>query len=132
MSYRALARTVSPGFFALGFLGRLPYAMAPLATLVLLVDATGSYTFAGLASAAQSIAIAVAGPAVGALADRFGHRLVGVVTAVGNAFALVGLVVAAGMDRPAMLLAATLAGLLQPRSGRSYGCSGGGCWGATR
>lgn len=117
MSYRALARAAHPWFFVLGFLGRLPYATSPLATLILLEAATGSYAFAGLATAAQSIAIAVGGPVVGALADRYGHRRLGVAAALANAAALVGLIGASQAGRVAMLLAATLAGLTQPQVG---------------
>ncbi|WP_202819175.1 MFS transporter [Actinosynnema sp. ALI-1.44] len=108
---------VSPTFFPLGLLARLPYAMAPLATLILLESVTGSYTFAGLAGAAQSIATAVGGPVVGALADRFGHRVVGSTAAVCNVVAMALLLLATQMDRPAMFVAATLTGLTQPQVG---------------
>jgi MFS family permease len=117
MSYRALVRTVSPGFFFLGFLARLPCATAPLATLILLAATTGSYTFAGLATASQSLTVAVSGPVIGALADRYGHRPLGVATAVGNIIALAGLIAASRADRGTMFAAATLAGLTQPQVG---------------
>src|SRR5437879_13535936 len=95
MSYRTLVSRAGVGFFPLGFAARLPYAMAPLATLVLIDDATGSFTFAGFAGAAQSVAMAVSGPVIGALADRFGQRAVGVTTALANIAALLGLLLAA-------------------------------------
>ncbi|MCE7010299.1 MFS transporter [Kibdelosporangium philippinense] len=117
MSYRALLRAVSPAFFPLGLLARLPYAMAPLATLILLESATGSFTFAGIAGAAQCVAIAAGGPVVGALADRYGHRVVGVTAAVSNVIATLALLPASQMDRPAMFLTATLTGLTQPQVG---------------
>lgn len=119
MSYRALVAHSHPTFLVLGLLARLPYATSPLATLILLEHTTGSYAFAGLAGAAQCVAIAAGGPAVGALADRFGNRVVGVATALANLVALLGLLLASGdqQARPAMLLAATLTGLTQPQVG---------------
>ena len=116
MSYRTLVSHTGIGFFPLGFCARLPYAMAPLATLVLIDDATGSFTFAGLAGAAQSVAMAMSGPVIGVLADRFGYRIVGVASAVANMVALLGLLVFA-RERGAVLVLAVLAGLTQPQVG---------------
>jgi MFS family permease len=101
----------------LGFLARLPYATSSLATLILVQAASGSYAFAGLAAAAQGIAIAVGGPVVGALADRHGHRSVGAAMAIANIVALTGLIVASHAGRASMLTAAALAGLTQPPVG---------------
>ena len=115
MSYRSLLRVAGAGFFPLGFLARLPYASSALSTLILLQASTHSYAFAGLASAAQSIAIAVGGPVVGALADRHGHRTVGVLAAVANFAAWAALLAASQGTRPGMLVAATLVGLTQPQ-----------------
>ena len=115
MSYRALARSVPSYFLPLGLLARLPYAMTPLGTLLLLRHATGSATFAGLAAGAQSVAIAAGGLAAGGLAARFGARRLGMITAVLNALAAVGLVLAT--QRTTMLLAAVLVGLTQPNVG---------------
>lgn len=113
MSYRTLVSSAGIGFFPLGFCARLPYAMAPLATLILIDDATASFTFARLAGAAPSVAMAVSGPVIGELADRFGHRAVGVTTALANIAALLGLLVLAD----ARLIMAVLAGLSQPQVG---------------
>jgi MFS family permease len=112
-----LVSATPPDFFPLGFLARLPYAMVPLATLILLDGATGSLTFAGIAGAAQSIAMAISGPVIGALADRFGQRRIGVITALGTILALLGLIATSQLGRPAMVVAATLAGLTQPQVG---------------
>ncbi|MFI6405942.1 MFS transporter [Streptomyces sp. NPDC050548] len=117
MAYRPLLRVPGAGFFPLGFLARLPYATSSLATLILVRAASGSYAFAGLAAAAQGIANALGAPVTGALADRHGHRLVGVVSALANAGALTGLVVASHTGRPGMITAAALAGLTQPPVG---------------
>lgn len=118
MSYRSLLRVAGVGFFPLGFLARLPYAASALSTLCLVQASTGSYAFAGLASAGQSIAIAVGGPLIGVLADRYGHRAVGVATAIANFLAWAALLaVSQGGGTGSMLVAATVVGLTQPPVG---------------
>ncbi|MFE2379507.1 MFS transporter [Streptomyces sp. NPDC059398] len=118
MSYRSLLHVAGVGFFPLGFLARLPYATSALSTLILLQASTHSYAFAGLASAAQSIAIAIGGPLVGALADRYGHRTVGVAAAIANFAAWAAALLAAGHgSRASMFAAAALVGLTQPQVG---------------
>jgi hypothetical protein len=118
MSYRALAQSAPVTFFLLGVFARLPYAITPLGSLLLLQHATGSHTFAGVAVGAQSIAGAVAGFAAGGLAARFGTRRLGMTLAILNALAAT-LLAAAGMtaSRPAMLSGAVLVGLTQPHVG---------------
>lgn len=117
MSYRSLLRVAGAGFFPLGFLARLPYATSALSTLILLQASTDSYAFAGLASAAQSIAIAAGGPLVGSLADRYGHRSVGVAAALANLGAWAALLAASHGTREGMFAAATVVGLTQPQVG---------------
>ncbi|MFG1651499.1 MFS transporter [Micromonospora sp. NPDC049275] len=117
MSYRELARTTHSVVFPLGFFARLPYAMTPLGTLLLLQHATGSYAFAGAAAAAQSLAIGAGGVIVGRLADRTSIRQLGVLMAVANAVALAGLLAATLADRPALFAAAVLVGATQPQVG---------------
>lgn len=117
MSYRSLLRVAGVGFFPLGFLARLPYATSALSTLILLQASTHSYAFAGLASAAQSIAIAIGGPLVGALADRHGHRSVGIAAALANFAAWAALLAASHGSRESMFAAAALVGLTQPQVG---------------
>ncbi|WP_019070105.1 MFS transporter [Streptomyces hokutonensis] len=117
MAYRSLLHVPGAAFFPLGFLARLPYATSSLATLILVRAASGSYAFAGLTAAAQGVANALGSPVAGALADRHGHRLVGAVSALANAGALTGLVVASHTGRPGMIAAAALAGLTQPPVG---------------
>ena len=118
MSYRALARSAPVNFFVLGVFARLPYAITPLGSLLLLQHATGSHTFAGVAVGAQSIAGAGAGFAAGGLAARFGARRLGMTLATLNAVAAT-LLAAAGTttSRPAMLGGAILVGLTQPHVG---------------
>lgn len=117
MSYREMARAVGPVFLPLGLLARLPYAMTPLGTLILLQAATGSYAFAGAAAGAQSIAIGVGGVLVGAVVNRYGLRRVGAVAAVVNAVMTVGLIAASQAGRVAMFAAAAVVGLSQPQVG---------------
>ncbi|MFK0151302.1 MFS transporter [Streptomyces sp. NPDC090493] len=117
MPYRALLRTAGVGFFLLGFLARLPYASSALSTLVLLQASTHSYAFAGLASAGQSLATGAGGPVVGLLADRHGHRRVGVLAALANIAAWAALLAASHGGRAGMLGAAVLVGLTQPQVG---------------
>lgn len=108
----SILRREHPAFFVLGFVARLP--LAPLATLIYVSAVTGSFTFAGIVGAAQSVATAVGGPVAGLLADRFGHRIVGAVLAISDAAALTVMILAAHDDRTTILVAATLAGLTQP------------------
>ncbi|MFE2069705.1 MFS transporter [Streptomyces sp. NPDC059467] len=117
MSYRSLLRVAGAGFFPLGFLARLPYATSALSTLVLLQSTTHGYAFAGLAGAAQSIAIAVGGPLVGIMADRHGHRTVGAVAAVANFASWAALMAVSHGSRTSVLAAAILVGLTQPQVG---------------
>lgn len=117
MPYRELVRAVPLPFLLLGLIARLSYAITPLGTLGLLHSATGSYTFAGAATAAQSLATAAGGIGVGIAADRLGPRTVGVATAVLNAACAAVLVAATRWDRPVMAAAAIAVGFTQPAVG---------------
>ncbi|MET8953275.1 hypothetical protein ACWEO4_21120 [Streptomyces sp. NPDC004393] len=112
----SLPRVAGVGFFPLGFLARLPYAASALSTLILHAS-THNYAFAGLAGAAESIAIAVGGPMAGALADRYGHRSVQVAAAIANFGAWAALLAASRGSRGSMFAAAALVGLTQPQVG---------------
>lgn len=117
MSYRDLPRAVSPMFLPLGLLARLPYAIAPLATLLLLQAASGSYSFAGAAAGAQSLAVGAGGILMGRFAERFGPRRIGAVAAAVNAAALLVLIASTQTGRASMLAAAIAVGLSQPPVG---------------
>ena len=117
MSLRQLSPHAAIGYFASGVLARLPVAASSLATLLLLQAATGSYAFTGLAGAAQGLAMAAGGPAVGALADRFGQRPVAAYCCLLAAASMLALIAAGRAGRPWMLAAAALAGAVQPQIG---------------
>ncbi|MET8043725.1 MFS transporter [Micromonospora sp. NPDC005215] len=117
MSYRNLARATRFAVFPIGFFARLPYAMTPLGTLLLLQHTTGSYAFAGATAAAQSLAIGAGGIVVGRLADRTGIRQLGLFMSVANVIALTGLLAATVAGRPALCAAAVLVGATQPQVG---------------
>ncbi|TWF76420.1 MFS transporter [Pseudonocardia hierapolitana] len=117
MSYRELVRAVPLPFLLVGLIARLHYPIMPIGTLTLLHTATGSHTFAGATTAAQSLATAAGGIAVGALADRLGPRTVGLTTAIVHAACAAALVAASTGDRPAMVAAAIAVGLSQPAVG---------------
>ncbi|MBE1490647.1 MFS transporter [Plantactinospora soyae] len=114
--YRALVHATGPGFLLTSFLARLPAAMAPLGVITLVVAATGSYAVAGAVAAAYGVGAAIGGPVVGSLVDRFGQRSVGLVTAVVDAAALVGVVVMVH-STVAVAVAAAVAGFATPQIG---------------
>lgn len=118
-AYRALFAATGPRLPVLSFLARLPNAMGPLGVLTLLVATTGSYSAAGIATAALGLGAALGGPAVGALADRYGQRPVGLIAALVDAAGYAGLVAAALLHAPAPLVTAlaTVAGLATPQVG---------------
>src|SRR5919197_5915079 len=118
MSYRQLLRGDGPALLTFGLMARLPYAMTPLGTLMLLHSTTGSHGFAGVAAGAQSLAIGAGGLLAGPLAERLGLRRLGAWAAVANAAAIAGLLVAAiAGPLAAVVIAAILVGLTQPQVG---------------
>lgn len=118
-SYRSLAAVTGPGFLVLSFLARLPVAMAPLGTIMLVVAVTGSYTEAGLATAALGIGAALGGPVVGRLTDRHGQRSIGLAAAIVDGLALAALLVAAlaGAGLATVIPLAAVVGLATPQIG---------------
>jgi MFS family permease len=89
----------------------------PLATLLPLQANSGSFSFAGVAAGAQSLAIGAGGIVMGRLAEHFGPRRVGAVAAATNAAALLLLIVSTHAGRACMLAAAIAVGLSQPQVG---------------
>lgn len=117
MPYRDLVRASSPMFLPLGFLARLPQSMQTLAILLLVVARTGDVALAGGVGAALSLHQIVGALVVGRLADRWGVRRLGIVTALLNAVAVVVLLVSTTAAAPVLLGAAALVGLTQPPTG---------------
>lgn len=118
-SYRALPAASGWWFLLVALLGRLPSAMSQIGALLLVSSTTGSLAAGGATAATLALGQAVGGPVVGRLADRTGHRRVGVVLAVLQALAIVALVALAGAGAalPAVLAAALLVGLTVPQVG---------------
>ncbi|MFF4322151.1 MFS transporter [Streptomyces sp. NPDC001568] len=114
------------GVFALGgpalpvfaFLARLPAALCPIGTL-LLINQRDGIGDAGAVAAALWLGQALGGPVIGRLADRRGHRPVLLTACLANATVLVALVacVLAGLPLTARIATAVAAGLTVPQVG---------------
>lgn len=94
LPYRVLLRSQGGAFVTLGFLGRLPTGVLPLALLLFAHDRLGSFALAGLAAAALSLGGACGAVLVGHLSDRLGHRMVGIGATVVQTLALTGFMLA--------------------------------------
>ncbi len=118
-AYRLLPRVAGPGLLVIAFLARLPAAMAPLGVIVLVSSVTGSFSQAGIATAALGIGAALGGPVTGWLTDVAGQRTIGLATALVNACALVAtaLVVLDGGGVVTTAAFAALTGLASPQVG---------------
>ncbi|PYC78694.1 MFS transporter [Streptomyces tateyamensis] len=104
---------------AWSLLGRLPAAMCPIGTLLMVSQHTGSVWRASAVTGALALGQATGGPLVGRAADRRGQRRVGLAAAALNTVALLALVTASQL-RAALgwqLLFAAVAGLSVPLVG---------------
>jgi MFS family permease len=116
-SRNVLVQHAGLSYFPLAFIARLPFAMMTVGVLTLVVAERGSVTLGGLNSAAAGIGTAIAGPLLGAAADRFGQRRVLVPVGLANA-ALLGafvLVVASSAADLAVLALSVLIGASAPQ-----------------
>ncbi|MFE2523445.1 MFS transporter [Streptomyces sp. NPDC059382] len=126
MSRSTAAPSGFRGVFALGggalpvhaFLARLPAALCPVGTLML-INTRDGIGAAGAVASALWLGQAVGGPVIGRSADRRGHRPVLLVACGANALALFALVsaVLGGLPLPALLALAAAAGLTVPQVG---------------
>ncbi len=102
---------------AVGVLARLGIGMTPLALLLLVEHATGSYAAAGLAGGVYALAGAALSPIAGRLADRIGAARILLATAVLHPLALGALILAGrgGADAlPVIFAASAVAGATYP------------------
>ncbi|MER5636877.1 MFS transporter [Kitasatospora sp. NPDC002227] len=81
-------------------LGRLPNAMCPIGSLLLVTHDSGSVWHGSAATGLLALAQAVGGPPLGRLADRHGQRRVGLAAALVNALAILALVGASQAGLP--------------------------------
>lgn len=119
MSYRETLRT--PGLARLylaSIVARLPLGFGTLAVVLVVRDATGSFSIAGAAAGAELFTSAAVAAPLGRAVDRFGQARVLLPVAAFNATALVGLGLAGQLDAPAGVLIALAAcvGVMPPIS----------------
>jgi predicted MFS family arabinose efflux permease len=119
VSYRETLAT--PGIkrlYAASVVARMPMGFGTLATVLVVRDATGSFSVAGTAAGAELLAAALSAAPLGRAVDRVGQATVLLPLAVCNAAALSGLALAALLDAPATALVglAFLAGIIPPVS----------------
>jgi MFS family permease len=100
-----------------GVFARLGIGMTPLSLLLLVQQATGHYSSAGIAGGVYALAGAAVSPIAGRLADRIGPSPVLVTTSVLHPLALIGLLLASRGGEsalPLIFIAAALAGATYP------------------
>lgn len=93
-----------PGLFAAAIVGRMPQTFRSLAILLLVREATGNYTVAGLAVAMSLLVATMLAVPLGRMVDAHGARRVIVPCALFNAGALMTLAIAGLAGWPAWLL----------------------------
>lgn len=106
-------------YFPIALIARLPFAMNVVGVLTLVVAARGSIATGGYTAAAVGLGTALAGPLLGAAADRFGQRYVMLLSGLGNAVALLVMawVAFAPVSDGWLLAVAVLVGATAPQVG---------------
>lgn len=117
LPFREVVALTGPALPAVSLLGRLPAAMCPIGSLLLVNDRSGSISTAGLVAGALALGQALGGPLVGRLADRRGQRPVGLAAALANASAIALLVALSDGAAPVLAVVAFAAGLSVPQVG---------------
>jgi len=106
-------------FSATGLVGRLPISMQGLGIVLLVVDATGSYAYAGAVAGATTVANAAATIFQGRALDRLGQYRVlpALIVTWGTALALLIAAVHGEWPRWSVFALAIVAGLMLPPVG---------------
>ncbi|MGW8490776.1 MFS transporter [Streptomyces sp. NPDC055886] len=117
-SLTTVTRIAGPALPAISFAARLPAAICPIATLLMLTELNSIGT-AGIAAGMLWTGQAVGGPFLGRYADRRGHRPVILAASLANATAVALFVVSALTAMPLVVQAALAAvvGLTVPQIG---------------
>ena len=112
-----LVRHAGFSFFPIAFIARLPFAMMVVGVLTLVVAERDSVALGGLNAAVAGIGTALAGPLLGAAADRLGQRRVLVPLGLLNAVLLGAFVLVVGSSAPdlAVLALSVLIGASAPQ-----------------
>jgi hypothetical protein len=110
--YRSVLKAPEvPRVFAAALFGRLSSAMGPLALVLFVQAATGSFAVAGAASAATALTSGLFAPVRGRLVDRWGQRRALPPLAFLHAAAFAGVLVMAGRGAAGETAAVALAGV---------------------
>ncbi|MGY1805015.1 MFS transporter [Blastococcus sp. SYSU D00922] len=112
-----LVRSAGSAYFPIAFIARLPFAMMVVGLLTLVVAERDSVALGGLNAAVAGIGTALAGPLLGAAADRLGQRRVLVPLGLLNAALLGAFVLVVGSSAPdsAVLALSVLIGASAPQ-----------------
>lgn len=112
-----LVRATGLAYFPIALLARLPFAMMVVGVMTLVVSARGDLALGGLNSAVTGIGTAIFEPLIGAAADRFGQRLVMLLSGVVNSLALLAMAWVAFSSLPdaAVLVVAFVIGATAPQ-----------------
>ena len=106
-SYRMIL--IHPGarsFTSAGLIARFPMSMVGISTILAVEELYGSYTAAGLVSAANFVATAIGAPILARCVDRYGQSRVMLPAVLVSSLSLVGLAVAAAVHAHLGILAA--------------------------
>ncbi|WP_103063977.1 MFS transporter [Actinomyces qiguomingii] len=101
-------------FSIAGLIARFPMSMVGISTILAVQELYGSYSAAGMVSAANVVAVAVGAPVLARLVDAHGQCRIMLPATACSATALIGLVVATQARAPlgVLLVLSALAGLL--------------------